>query len=233
MKTRLQQGFTLIELLVVITIIALLASLAMPAFSRFQERGNITKGISNARQIVMALKLYASDHGGSYPDNAKTGENEEKAKDANEAFRVLFKEETLDSEVVFGCPVSPYVPDGNIGSDEEKSKALEQDENHWMLTAGLSDSASGNIPLVMENATTADWDPEWDNSTKGTMARGRAWTTGIIIGMNDGGALIQPLASKKGKAKLKELGEGKNLFTQMENDEGETNFTILDIQATK
>src|SRR5690606_21782662 len=70
MKKRLnKKGFTLIELLVVITIIAILASLAVPTFGRIQERGNITKGISNCRQIITALRIYASDNGGNYPDN--------------------------------------------------------------------------------------------------------------------------------------------------------------------
>ncbi|HSI61745.1 MAG TPA: type II secretion system protein [Candidatus Saccharimonadia bacterium] len=225
MKTRIQQGFTLIELLVVITIIALLASLALPAFSKFQEKGNYTKGISNARQIVMVLKLYASDHGGSYPDNDKEAE----PSDANSAFRVLFTEEAIDNELIFGCPISPYIPDGNIGSDAEKTKALEAGENHWMMTKGLSDSASGSIPLVYENALTGTWDPEWDNAKKGTNARGRSWSSGVIVGMNDGGAVMQPLESKKGKSKLKELGEGKNIFTQHNAEDSEETFEVLDI----
>lgn len=228
MKNRMQQGFTLIELLVVITIIALLASLTMPALSKFQERGNITKGISNARQIILALKLYASDHGSSYPDSASTDGEGTEASDANTAFRQLFIEETIDSEAIFGCPISPYNPDGTIGSDDQKTQALEQKENHWMMTKGLSDSASGSIPLIMENSITAEWNPQWDNNLKGQPRRGRAWSTGIIIGLNDGSAQIMPLASKKGQQGLKEV-DGKNVFTQQEDDEGNTNFEVLDI----
>lgn len=227
MKTRLQQGFTLIELLVVITIIAILASLAVPTFAKIQEKGNITKGISNCRQIITTMKIYASDHGGNYPDNDKDADPQ----DANTAFRVMFTENSIDNEMIFGCPVSPYVPDGNIGSDEEKTKALEQGENHWMLTKGLSDSASGSIPLVYENAVSGQWDPEWDNDKKGTNARGRAWSTGIIVGMNDSSVAIQPLATKKGKSKLKELGEGKNLFTQHDSEDSSSTFEVLDILA--
>lgn len=230
MKTRLRQGFTLIELLVVITIIALLASLTMPALSKFQERGNITKGISNARQIILALKLYASDHSSSYPDSASVEgeEGESEASDANTAFRQLFVEETLDSEAIFGCPISPFNPDGNIGSDAEKTQALETKENHWMMTKGLSDSASGSIPLIMENALSADWNPKWDNNLKGQPKRGRAWSTGIIIGLNDGSAQIMQLQSKKGEQGLKET-DGKNVFTQQEDEEGGTSFEILDV----
>ena len=77
MKTQMQKVFTLIELLVVITIIAILASLAVPTFGRIQERGNITKGISNARQIITALRIYSSDHSGNYPDIALEVENDD------------------------------------------------------------------------------------------------------------------------------------------------------------
>jgi prepilin-type N-terminal cleavage/methylation domain-containing protein len=57
MKNRIQQGFTLIELLVVITIIAILAGLALPTFTKIQEKGNMTKAISNCRQIITVLRI--------------------------------------------------------------------------------------------------------------------------------------------------------------------------------
>ncbi len=72
MKHRIQQGFTLIELLVVITIIAILASLAVPTFSKIQERGNQTKGINNCRQVITTMRLYSSDNNGNYPDSDAT-----------------------------------------------------------------------------------------------------------------------------------------------------------------
>src|SRR3989442_13840494 len=61
-------AFTLIELLVVISIIAVLASIALPVFTSVQERGFQTKDLSNAKQIALACKLYAGDHDGLFPD---------------------------------------------------------------------------------------------------------------------------------------------------------------------
>ena len=66
MKTP-HSAFTLIELLVVITIIAILASIALPVFNGVTERANQTKDLSNAKQIGLALKLFASDNNGAFP----------------------------------------------------------------------------------------------------------------------------------------------------------------------
>ncbi len=53
-KKRIDQGFTLIELLVVITIIAILASAAVPTFSIVQDKANQAASVGNARQIIAA-----------------------------------------------------------------------------------------------------------------------------------------------------------------------------------
>ena len=54
-------GFTLIELLVVITIIAILAALLFPVFSRVREKARQTACFSNLKQIGLATKMYCSD----------------------------------------------------------------------------------------------------------------------------------------------------------------------------
>lgn len=54
---------------IALAIVGILASLALPTFTRIQERGNITKSVSNVRQLVTACKIYALDHDGKYPDN--------------------------------------------------------------------------------------------------------------------------------------------------------------------
>jgi len=55
------KAFTLIELLVVIAIIAILAAILFPVFAQAKEAAKRTACLSNAKQIGLALVMYAGD----------------------------------------------------------------------------------------------------------------------------------------------------------------------------
>jgi prepilin-type N-terminal cleavage/methylation domain-containing protein/prepilin-type processing-associated H-X9-DG protein len=57
-----RRGFTLIELLVVIAIIAILAAILFPVFARAREKARQTSCLSNMKQIILGIKMYASDY---------------------------------------------------------------------------------------------------------------------------------------------------------------------------
>ncbi len=63
-RSRSGAGFTLIEMLVVIAIIALLASILVPAVSKARIKASGLKCISNLRTLQLGNQMYANDHNG-------------------------------------------------------------------------------------------------------------------------------------------------------------------------
>ncbi len=59
--------YILIVFLLAISVIAILAGIALPVFSSVQERGALTQSLANAKQIALACKLYAMDNEGHFP----------------------------------------------------------------------------------------------------------------------------------------------------------------------
>jgi len=61
------RAFTLIELLVVITVIAVLAAIAVPVGSHVIQSGKAAGCIANLRSLGTALNLYLGEHSGMMP----------------------------------------------------------------------------------------------------------------------------------------------------------------------
>lgn len=61
----LNRGFTLVELLVVIAVIAILASLLLPALNRAKCKAEGIFCVNNTKQLLVAWQLYADDHNDS------------------------------------------------------------------------------------------------------------------------------------------------------------------------
>jgi len=73
-KSPAHGAFTLIELLIVIAVIAILASLLLPAFKDARSKAATTQCLSNLRQLTLGCLVYASDAEDSLPYNM--GEDE-------------------------------------------------------------------------------------------------------------------------------------------------------------
>src|SRR5580658_5750940 len=63
----LNKAFTLVELLVVITIIALLASLLLPALAAAKLQARQTQCLSNLKQLALAHTSYMADYDKDFP----------------------------------------------------------------------------------------------------------------------------------------------------------------------
>ena len=152
-------AFTLIELLVVITIIAILASFALPAYTTVQTRANQTKDLSNGKQIGLALKQFASDHDGYYPARAPSADYETAtpltaANSSNDAFWWLFPN-YLQSEDIFtvaGSAWTPTPPDNEIDPPASAGRAetLESGEDSYAYVANLTDTSNPAFPLLAD-----------------------------------------------------------------------------------
>jgi prepilin-type N-terminal cleavage/methylation domain-containing protein len=163
-KNAALNAFTLIELLVVIAIIAILASIALPAFIGVQERAKQTKDLSNGKQIVLALKQFAIDNNGEFPNRTYgtgtpgsdypsstllgTGSS------SNDAFRWLLPT-YLRTEQIFLVPGSAWSPSADEVLDATAGipatpGTLTAGENGYAYMTALTDTSESTMPLVAD-----------------------------------------------------------------------------------
>ncbi|MFM2168226.1 MAG: hypothetical protein RIS79_2597 [Verrucomicrobiota bacterium] len=220
-------GFTLIELLVVITIIAILAGLAIPAGQAVLKMARQNQATNNCRQVIMALKQFAAKNQSQYPDSVLNPLTGGTAQHANEAFHLLFQQRVIDDERIFGSPAG-YSPDGIIGKAPAFDRAVTANENHWAMTAGLTDTSASNVPLVFENPVASAWPPPWNASVAGQIRPGRTWTGGqVIIGRQDGSAEVVDLNASTGMVTVPQKAGGMDIFTQA--TDGQTQGILLPV----
>jgi prepilin-type N-terminal cleavage/methylation domain-containing protein len=155
--TKKNTAFTLIELLIVITIIAVLASIALPAYNGVKERGDQTKDLSNAKQVALALRQFAIDNNGSYPNKPPASDYSTASgtpTTSNDAFWWLFPT-YLQSEQIFainGSAYTPGTPDNKLdpAGSGTRTDTLKKGENTFAYVSGLTDTSTPTFPIIAD-----------------------------------------------------------------------------------
>src|SRR6516225_1052081 len=184
MKTSKTNAFTLIELLVVISIIAILAGIALPVFGEVQVRGAQTKALSNAKQIGTACKLFAMDYSGNYPrwtdmtQNPPVPDKVSGIQDSNSVLKTLLPDYITDETIFWNPKAAGYCsktpPDNKFGAATGAGQggiALDAGENGWGYVAGLSDTSNARWPLIADGAPQGVYDT--DENKPGGVWKGK------------------------------------------------------------
>lgn len=197
-RTTARSAFTLIELLVVIAIIAILAGVGFPAFIGALMRANQTAAMGSARNISLALKMYANDHGGYYPSytlDANGSPTTTPVSSSNDAFCQLFPN-YIHSEKTFWVPKSAFCssakPDEKMDSTPTvpSVQTLKSGENEWAYVLAMNDNADPEAPLFADGFN----DPVNHTYVKNPNDKGGVWkATGAIVMHCDGSGSLELL----------------------------------------
>ena len=169
-------------------VLLMLALVAMPASNGGCVKGAQTKALAQAKQIGLALRLFADDHDGQYPRAGLPAMLGAEVKDSNAAFAVLFPT-YVQNEVIFANKLSAYQtrqPDNQISPyDGKPGKTLEPGENVYAYVAGLTDKSDESTPLVVDGTDGTG------HYTTDPKKRGGLWggNKAIVIHLDNSGVV--------------------------------------------
>ena len=63
-KNKMQEGFTLVEILIVVVIIGILATIAIPAYFRYVERGYASDAKVQIKNIAQSAEIFYQENQG-------------------------------------------------------------------------------------------------------------------------------------------------------------------------
>ena len=149
-----------------------------------------TKSLDQAKQVGLALKLFADDHNGHYPVQGYPGEMKDAPRNSNQAFACLLPTYT-DSEKLFGNRLSAYQtgtgPDNVIDNPYTgyPVETLRPGENVYGYVMGLTDGSGPNSLLVVDGSDgTGHYNTD-------EQRRGGTWkgTKAVVIYLDNHGAI--------------------------------------------
>ncbi len=174
-------------------IVLILIIVIIPSGSSTCVRGSQTKALAQAKQIGLALKLFAGDHDGNYPRQGVPVEMKEAPTTSNAAFACLFPTYT-QSETIFGVKESAYQskqgPDNVIDNPYtgKPVQTLRPGENVYGYVMGLRDDSRPDAPLVVDGTDGSGHYNKMEHTWGGTWKSGKA----IVIRLDNSGAIENP-----------------------------------------
>ncbi len=136
-RQKKRSGFTLIELLVVIAIISILAGMLLPSLQRAREVAKRAKCGNNIRQIALAIRMYASCFGDSYPTSASGN-----ATTQYEDLGILYPDFVSDLEVFVCASSGDRMPRRTSETDNGKPFRARDEKENVSYAYGLDKSAA-------------------------------------------------------------------------------------------
>lgn len=183
----------MVLIVIPVTFIALLPL----AISLAKRRDKQIKDLSNARQIAFALKDFAVDHDGAFP-NKEPAEDYGVADDltdadkSNDAFWWLLPN-YLNREDIFavrGSAWSPMPPDNEMDPPRsvERVNTLRQSECGYMYITGLTETSNPEFPLLADAGTAENVTVYTEKrNEKGGVWRGK---TAVILFVDGSGRIM-------------------------------------------
>lgn len=161
---RCPAGFTLIELLVVISIIALLAAILFPVFSRARAKALSGSCQSNLHQIGLSIRMYTTDNDGDILPG----------KEGSSTWPILIFPYTRNVQI-YVCPAKPDTGIGygynyyNLGFDHityHEAEIVSESETIACVDAGR---------VTNPTAAPDDWEEDFDDGTLVSMPNDPAY----------------------------------------------------------
>ncbi|HLH54744.1 MAG TPA: prepilin-type N-terminal cleavage/methylation domain-containing protein [Verrucomicrobiae bacterium] len=172
-----QKGFSLIELLVVTAIIAILASLILPALNKAKARAKQLGCLNNLRQVGLAFQTFAHDHNGQFPMAvpASGGGSQEFATASYQVagkFYFSFRQfQPLSNDLVtpkvLACPSDTRQPAATFISFDNKNLSY---------FVGLNADFSRPYSLLSGDRNLTNDFPNFPTLLRSQMTRGWRWT---------------------------------------------------------